>query len=971
MIKKLISALTAVILILGLVAASERYYYFISRTIYKESIAHLTEIYHQANRSLFSLVGRNWHYMHMWPAYLQSTDDEQLIEEYITLAKDEVGFTDFYFISRDGRYRTLNDETGYLDFKENLPKLILESKDVVVTSVVSGHPQIIVFAVPAGHGSYKGFEYEAIAISFNNSDLVETLETSAFNGQSDSYVIRPDGRVVVDNAAGSGRNIYNFLSMLRDQSDLTEPEVDAIQQDFLNSRSGATVFRMENTSYYLIYEPVEFDNWIVLGIVPTSVVNSSMNSLQSSTILMMAVVAAVLIAALVIFLLGRYRRSLSKKDAEILYREELFSTLSSNVDDIFAMLDGKSLRVDYISPNVEKLIGIPEARVRDNIRMVDCLVSDSEKGLILDKLPDILPGEQAEWDREYIHQQTQKPRWFHATALCRKIRGEKKYILVLSDRTKDKQINQELEAAVNMARSANKAKSTFLSNMSHDIRTPMNAIIGFTTLAIANMDNSEKVRDYMTKILSSSNHLLSLLNDILDMSRIESGKIQLEETEANLSEMLHDIRNIISGHIHAKQLELYMDITEATNEDVYCDKTRINQVLLNLLSNAIKFTAPGGTISVRVSQINNADNEKGMFEISVKDTGIGMSEDFAERIFEPFERERTSTVSKIQGTGLGMAISKNIIDMMGGSIEVRTEQGKGTEYIIKLTLRLQPEHKSEGKIAELEGHKALVVDDDLSTCDSVTKMLARVGMCSERAMVGKDAVLRAKQSIEKNDAFQVYIIDRRLPDMNGIEAARQIRSLGDSTPIILLSAYDWSDIEAEARTAGVTAFCSKPMFLSDLRESLLSALGQKELKKETVLPAYDESDNFRGKHLLLVEDNDLNREIVYEILKEYGFRIDTAVNGREALNMVSSSAPGEYDLVLMDIQMPVMDGYEATRRIRALDDAVLSEIPIVAMTANAFDEDRRTAEACGMDGFISKPINMDDVIRVLRSIFEK
>ncbi|MCF2680080.1 response regulator [Faecalicatena contorta] len=537
--------------------------------------------------------------------------------------------------------------------------------------------------------------------------------------------------------------------------------------------------------------------------------------------------------------------------------------------------------------------------------------------------------------------------------------------------------NQELnklrlaaEDALRAAEAANRSKSTFLSNMSHDIRTPMNAVIGFATLAAANVDNTEKVKDYLAKILSAGNHLLSLINDILDMSRIESGRIHLEETEANLSDMLHDIKTIISGQIHAKQLELYMDVIDVTDEDVYCDKTRLNQVLLNLLSNAIKFTAPGGTVSVRVSQLHNAPEGKGIYEIRVRDTGIGMSQEFAERIFEPFERERTSTVSKIQGTGLGMSISKNIIDMMGGTIEVYTEKGKGTEFIIRLALRLQSERRNQERIRELEGLKALVVDDDFNTCDSVTKMLVQVGMRSEWTLSGKEAVLRARQSLEMNDAFHAYIIDWRLPDMNGIEVTRQIRSLGDNTPIIILTAYDWNDIEAEARAAGVTAFCSKPMFMSDLRESLLTALGHQSAKKEVVQPVVgDETDLYKGRNMLLVEDNELNREIAMEIFGEYGFHIDIAENGAEALDKVAASRPGDYDLVLMDIQMPIMDGYEATWRIRALDDPELSAIPILAMTANAFDEDRKTAAECGMNGFISKPINMDEVIQALRSVF--
>ena len=967
--KRLITILATIALSVGLIVTSIWYYNFVSQMIYQESTAHLTEIYHQANQSLHNLVGKNWSTMRMWVPYLRDTTDEELVEAYIENARKETGFTDFYFISREGTYRTVSGKSGYLDLREGLSAMILHGENVVESSVVPGQPEIMVFAVPAVSNTYRGFHYEAIAISFNNSDLVEALKISAFDGQSSSYVIHPDGRIFVDNAGNFPRNIYNFIGMLREHSDVDPEKIAALQDDFLQCSSGVTTFRIDNANYYLVYEPVNFDDWIVLSIVPVDAVNANMNMLQSSTLLVATGVATAVIVVLVAFLVMRYRRSLSKKDMELLYREELFSTLSGNVDDIFVMLDSDTLRVDYISPNIEKLVGIPEHTARENIRVVDSLVKNAETGLILDKLSDILPGEQAEWDREYIHQQTGEPRWFHATALCREIQGKKKYILVLSDRTKDKRINQELEDAVNMARSANKAKSTFLSNMSHDIRTPMNAIIGFTTLALTNVENTEKVRDYMAKILSSGNHLLSLINDILDMSRIESGKIQLEESEANLSDMLHDIKTIISGQIHAKQLELYMDVMDVTDEDVYCDKTRINQVLLNLLSNAIKFTAPGGTVSVRVTQIHNAPEGKGLYEIRVKDTGIGMSPEFSERIFEPFERERTSTVSKIQGTGLGMAISKNIIDMMGGSIEVHTEQGKGTEFVISLELRLQSERRNVEKIKELAGLKALVVDDDFDTCDSVTKMLVQVGMRSEWTLFGREAVLRAKQSLEMNDAFHAYIIDWRLPDMNGIEVTRQIRSLGDDTPIIILTAYDWSDIEVEARAAGVTAFCSKPMFMSDLRESLLNALGQQKAKNENVLPVSDETARFKGKNLLLVEDNDLNLEIALEILKEYGFHIDTAENGQDALEKLSASKPGDYDLVLMDIQMPVMDGYEATKRIRALGDSALSAIPIIAMTANAFDEDRRSAAECGMNGFISKPINLEEVIRVLQGVF--
>ena len=529
------------------------------------------------------------------------------------------------------------------------------------------------------------------------------------------------------------------------------------------------------------------------------------------------------------------------------------------------------------------------------------------------------------------------------------------------------ELNAKLQVAVEKAESANRAKSTFLSNMSHDIRTPMNAIIGFTTLALSNIDDTDRVKDYLGKTLASSNHLLSLINDVLDMSRIESGKIHLEEVEVNLSDVLHDLKTIVSGQIYAKQLELYMDVMDVTDEDVYCDKTRLNQILLNLLSNAIKFTPAGGTVSVRVRQLAGKVRGCGQYEFRIKDNGIGMSQEFAQKIFEPFERERTSTVSRIQGTGLGMAITKNIVDMMGGTIEVQTAQGKGTEFTVCVPMRAQTEQRPVEKITELEGLKALVVDDDFNTCDSVTKMLVKVGMRAEWTLSGKEAVLRARQSIEMSDVYHAYIIDWRLPDMNGIEVTRQIRSLHDDTPIIILTAYDWSDIEVEAEAAGVTAFCSKPMFMSDLRETLMSALGQKPADAvQRLLP--EKNADFKGKHILLVEDNELNREIAQEILREYGFLVDSAENGAVAVEKVSTAAPGSYDLVLMDVQMPIMDGYTATRKIRALDDPARAKIPILAMTANAFDEDRRNALESGMNGFLSKPIVIDDLVQELHKI---
>ena len=963
------AALLALAVLLG--GICYRYFLFMSQTVYRESTSHLSEILRKSDNMLNHLVSRNQMLLHLWNDFLQNASSEEQIRSSLNEMQKETGCAALYFLASDGSCMTQDGEKSSLGSQTDLDALIFAGDDVVVNTALPGKPQMLVFACPEMSGTYRGFAYDAIAIAYYNDTVLSAIDNSAFEGTSHNYVVYPDGRVVLDSEAdgenGSEESVYNFLAELRRNSNLSDKAFDALSDDFAQGRDGSKMLTLHGTRYYLVYENTGIQDWIMLSLVPVSVVNASMDTLWHRTVEIVTAIACLLMVLLIALIVHRSRDALRRRDTEILYRDELFTRLSRNVDDVFFMLDAETSRTDYVSPNIERLLGVPLEQVRQDIRALRALHPKDSPDHDKNFLAGIQCGEQSEWDADYAHQQTGERRWFHIVAMGSEVAGRTKYILVMSDRTADRKINQALSEAVAAAEAASRAKSTFLSNMSHDIRTPMNAIIGFTTLAVSNIDNQERVKDYLTKTLSSSRHLLALINDILDMSRIESGKLHLEETEVNLAEMLHDIKTIVSGQIHAKQLELYMDVLDVADEDVYCDRTRMGQILLNLLSNAIKFTPAGGTVSVRIRQLAGTVRDCAQYEFRVRDNGIGMSPEFAQKIFEPFERERTSTVSRIQGTGLGMAITRNIVEMMGGTIKVQTEKNRGTEFIICLPLRVQTGSRREEKIAELAGLKALVVDDDFNTCDSVAKLLTRVGMRAEWTLSGREAVLRARQSIELGDPCRAYIIDWRLPDMNGIEVTRQIRSLNDDTPIIILTAYDWSDIEAEAKAAGVTAFCSKPMFLSDLRDTLLTAIGHRQTADEQdILPG--KNADFRGRHILLVEDNELNREIAMTILHEYGFLVDIAENGAVAVEKVRTSDPGRYDLVLMDVQMPVMDGYTATQRIRALKDSARAAVPIVAMTANVFEEERKRAFDCGMNGFLSKPIVVEELIDALKGI---
>ena len=821
--KRITAMLLSLALIAGLIWAGFVYFGFVTQTIYEESTAHLTEIFHQANQTLYNLVSVNWSRMRMWEPYLGKTESDEEIVDYVNQAREESNFTDFYFISRDGEYLTLTGDRGYLDLRYQLAALILEDQPIVANSVVPDQPEIMVFAIPARQGSYCGFDYEAIAITYNNTDLVDALKISTFDGQASTFAVLPDGRIVVNNGSEDMENIHNLFALLEKSERLTDGEIAALQEDFLSGNSGSIVFDVDGSPYYLVYEPANFQNWTVLGIVPTGVVNSSMNKLQSTTMLVVSGIAIALAVMLLLLVIQQNRQILKRKDNELLARDELFSKLSINVDDVFLMMDANDLRVEYVSPNIEKLVGISEQQVLSDIHEIEHLIRTNESVHILDQLSTVLPGEQREWAREYTHQKTGEELWFRVVVFCTDIQGEKKYILDLSDRTKYKKINQRLEDAVHTAENASRAKTTFLNNMSHDIRTPMNAIIGFTNIAMKH-DPKPEVKNCLQKIGESSDHLLTLINDVLDISRIESGKIKFAPIPVDITSVPDTVLSIMQGFLANRNLIFRTNLAIAETPYVMADAVRIREVLVNILGNAVKFTEDGGTIGFEASYHPGGDDRHIMVRYRITDTGVGMTEEFLEHIFDEFSQEENGARTQYKGTGLGMAITKRYVDLMGGTISVDSKKGNGSTLTVELPMELTDESNVQKQElpaanANLMGVKILLAEDNDLNAEIAVVQMEELGIQVTRVSDGKEAVKTFADN--PPDTFDIIFMDIMMPKVNGYEATEAIRAMQDHPdahriPIIAMTANAFAEDVQASIDAGMNGHLSKPIMMEEI-----------------------------------------------------------------------------------------------------------------------------------------------------------
>ena len=819
---RILAVLAALLLSVGIWTSFVVFTDFMEHTIYEESTAHLTEIYHQANQTLYNKVSLNWGVMRMWTPYLESAQSDADVCSFLAQAKGEYHFTDFFFVSRDGSYVALDGERGYLDLGRTLPQLILEQQPIVANSVVPDKPEIMVFAVPTEKGSYQGFDYEAIAVTYNNRDLVDSLKISAFEGYGSTFAVLPDGRVVLDSSSADMRGVHNILAMLKNSAGFTAEQVDALQDSFAAGESGNLEFSINGVSYYMVYGSASFQNWTILGIAPKSVVNANMNRLQYTTMAVMSGTTGMLAVAALLLVVQNNRQKLRKKDQQLLAREELFSNLSRNVDDVFLMIDTETRKVEYVSPNVQRILGLSPEAVQEDLYVLYPAGDDSGASR-LENLMQMEQGVQQEWEREFVNQETGEPRYIHVTGFINDVQGARKCIVDLSDRTGEHQTTLAVEAALEVAEKASKAKTDFLSNMSHDIRTPMNAIIGITTLMKNELHQPKKLAEHLGKLETSGRLLLGIINDILDMSRIESGKTTLNIEKTNLPQQVSQLDSIIRQQASQRRQTFTVE-NHVQHENVLADPNRLNQVLMNILSNAVKYTPQGGHIRLDVEELTHTEHYA-KYRFVVQDDGIGMSEAYQKTLFEPFTREEKSGTNRVQGTGLGMAITKSIVDLMGGTIHVESAPGKGSRFEVVLEFPIDAEA------------------DKVQTASA-------------------------------------------LPE----------------------------EAEAVSPLSGMSFLCA--------------------------------------------EDNAINAEILEMLLETKGASCTICSNGQEIVDAFASVKPGEYDMILMDVQMPVMDGLEATRRIRNGENPLGRTIPILAMTANAFLEDMQKSKEAGMDEHLSKPVDI-------------
>ncbi len=796
--------------------------------------------------------------------------------------------------------------------------------------------------------------------------LREEFSLTFYNETGFSYIISADGSFIIrPTHKNSNRTAVN-LSDLLFQCGSTDAEIRNLKSYMEQGKRGALRLTSNDEGRILAFAPLKGTQCYLVSLVPNSSIVGHVDDVLQTSQALTAIVLIVFII-FVIFILATYfyRRKIIAGETEVKYREQLFGLLAENTEDVYMLMSLEDYQLEYVSPNAFNVLGMNAKDLQKAIHAISLQDYDDDLSDSLKSLVNIPVGGCQTNKHNRIHKESGEIKHFIETVYRTTIDSVDKFIIILSDRTVEIQSEAALKDAMESAQAANKAKSVFLSNMSHDIRTPMNAILGFTELIKRDCQTPEKVLDYTNKIYASGQHLLGLINDVLDMSKIENGRDALNIQKFNLAEFVNEIDAMMRPQAELKNQTFEICVHDLKEENLLGDKLRINRILINILSNAVKYTPRGGKVKMDISELPRINENFARLQFTVSDNGIGISDDYLEHIFKPFTRELSSTVNSIQGTGLGMAITRNLIDLMSGSISVKSKQGSGSTFTVELELRIDNDDVNNEFWKEVGVSRTLVVDDDEGICKSVTGALAEAGMDAVYALNGKDAISLVESKHQNGEDFDLILIDLKMPDMNGIETAEKIRRcVSRDVTIVMLTAYDWNELEDNAREAGIDAFLPKPFFISNLK---LNIRAMRKIKEDDEPP----KKALEGKRFLAAEDNALNSEILVELLDMYSSTCEVAENGKIALEMFEKSESGYYDGVLMDIQMPVMNGYDAARAIRASTHPDAKTIPIIAMTANAFSEDINNSLNAGMDAHIAKPMDMEKLESVYREIISR
>lgn len=994
--QKLWNALIITISAIAIFVTIIVYSSFLANQVFKESAEHLEELYGQVNVTLKEMVTDNRKLLYSWETYITNiTKDEERwkqsneLEDFIDEQKLICGFTAFYFIntesgeSNEARGKKTDGTEEKLRFRRHVNE-IFGNVDVGAVVWTEAGSQQIIFAVKLkgnatqtydkGKGDTDSpFPYDAIGFLFNEEDMRRALSVNAFNNEGVCSVVLPSGDVLLQTHSDwfeSG----NILDYLRDDCYLQGITAEGLAEKWKSDKEEDKIDtvlyhdKATNTEYYLTYISVGFSDWKLIGTVPSDILNSNMGAFRWVTIVVMGVIFAFVLAAAVWILLMISRQRVKEKEQILKTRETLFDLLTQNTNDLFVVFSPETYRCNYVSENIGQVLGIDSEAVRSDVHALFGARVEDTQNIPYEELEALGETDLREEDVPMRNVNTDDRYWFHI--VVRHTAGDNKgnYVIMMSDRTKDRKLNEDLAAALDIAKSANEAKSNFLANMSHDIRTPMNAIIGFATLLAKDAENPDKVREYIRKIMFSGHHLLSLINDILDMSKIESGKTSLNIEEFALSEFVDEIYSIMSPQAKAKKHIFEVRATGNMPERVFGDKLRINQVLLNLLSNAVKYTPEGGKIDFTVEAKESGIYNHVRLKFIVSDNGFGMSEEFMHVIFEPFSREQTAATREIQGTGLGMTITKNIVDLMGGTISVESKLGEGSTFTVELELAISDRRGTDDEAfwKKHNIYKVLVVDDEEDICLNVRALMQDTGVKVDYALDGYKAIEMVSEQYDLHSMFDIVLLDWKMPGLDGVETAQRIRAkVGNDLPIMILTSYNFEDIEEEAKKAGIDLFLPKPFFVSNFRNAVTKL---KQCVDEGIAIKEESDVSLEGLHVLAAEDNEINAEILQELLDCEGVACDIVSDGKEALDTFAACKKGTYDFIFMDVQMPVMNGYEATRAIRACGHEEAGTIPIIAMTANAFDEDVKAALDSGMNAHLAKPIDMNKLKKIIAQL---